>query len=164
MNPNGQLVRRADGVDLVLTRSFRAPIADVWDSVTEPESTARWFGPWKGRGAPGRTVQVQMAYEDEPVWCDVQIEACEPPTRLAIAMDDANGLWRMELLLAESAGMTELRLIHHLNTADGVGAVGPGWEWYLDRLVASRAGVESEPFDAYYPSMEAYYVGLASDA
>lgn len=29
MSPTGKLVKSADGVDLVLTRSFRAPIEDV---------------------------------------------------------------------------------------------------------------------------------------
>lgn len=40
MSPTGQLVKSADGVVLVLTRSFRAPIEDGWDSVTESESMA----------------------------------------------------------------------------------------------------------------------------
>lgn len=162
MHPNGRLVRRADGVDLVVTRSFRAPIDDVWASVTESESTARWFGPWKGEGAPGRTVQVQMAYEDEPVWCDLRIDVCEPPTRLAVAMEDEHGFWRMELLLSESAGTTELQLVHHLDTAEGIHEIGPGWEWYLDRLVAVRDGSEPKPFDAYCPAMKAYYESLAA--
>ena len=35
---------RLSGDDLVLTRTFRAPIDDVWTSVTSSESTARWFG------------------------------------------------------------------------------------------------------------------------
>ena len=42
--PSGQLVRTADGNELVVSRTFRAPIEDVWASVTEPDRTARWFG------------------------------------------------------------------------------------------------------------------------
>ena len=44
MNPKP--IGRLRGDDLVLTRTFRAPIDDVWTSVTSSESTARWFGPW----------------------------------------------------------------------------------------------------------------------
>ena len=43
-----------------------------------------------------------------------------------------------------------------------LGAVGPGWEYYLDMLVASRAGEPLPDFDDYYPAQAAYYEGLAS--
>ncbi len=51
--PTGRLF----GNDLVLTRTFRAPVADVWASLTDPQRTARWFGPWQGDAAPGRRDQ-----------------------------------------------------------------------------------------------------------
>lgn len=47
--PTGRLV----GNDLLLVRTFRAPIEDVWASLTNPESTARWFGPWRWADKPG---------------------------------------------------------------------------------------------------------------
>ena len=45
---------------------------------------------------------------------------------------------RIELLLSHTDGLTELRLVHHLDPADDISAYGPGWEYYLDMLVASR--------------------------
>lgn len=42
--PVGRLVRAGGGSALVVSRTFRAPIEDVWASVTEPDRTARWFG------------------------------------------------------------------------------------------------------------------------
>ncbi len=33
---------RLEGNDLILTRSFRAPIDDVWQSLTDPRSTRKW--------------------------------------------------------------------------------------------------------------------------
>ena len=100
--PNGRLF----GDDLVLTRTFRAPMADVWASLTDPARTARWFGPWEGDAAPGRT---------------------------------------------------ELRFTHHLTGTDGVGEVGPGWEYYLDALVASRDGQPAPDFTDYYPEMKQHF-------
>ena len=55
--PTGQVLRTPDGRDLVIRRTFRAPIEDVWASVTESERTARWFGSWTGEPGPGRTIQ-----------------------------------------------------------------------------------------------------------
>src|SRR5690606_23528632 len=50
------------GNDLILTRTFRAPIDDVWTSVTDSESTARWIGRWEGDAGPGKTVRLQMLH------------------------------------------------------------------------------------------------------
>lgn len=158
--PTGRLFPTAGGSDLVLRRTFHASIEDVWASATEPERTARWFGPWRGQAGPGRTIEVRMAFEDEAPWSELRIEACEPPRRLAVSMVDESGTWRMELLLAEADGSTELRLVHHLDTEDAIGDVGPGWEYYLDMLVAARDDSPRPDFDDYYPAMKPYYVGL----
>ncbi|MGW4467793.1 SRPBCC family protein [Micromonospora sp. NPDC004704] len=160
--PTGRLFPTATGSDLVLSRTFRAPIEDVWASVTESERTARWFGPWQGDPAPGRTIKVQMAYEETAPWSDMLIEACEPPRRLAVSTVDEAGSWRLELLLAEVDGSTELTLVHHLETEDGVGEVGPGWEYYLDMLAAARDGSPTPVFDDYYPAMKPYFDGLTT--
>ncbi|MEU4767443.1 SRPBCC family protein [Actinosynnema sp. NPDC023794] len=160
--PTGRLVRTDAGSDLVLTRTFRALADDVWASLTEPERTARWFGPWEGEAAPGRAVKVQMVFEEQEPWMEVRIDVCDPPRRLAMSMVDEAGTWRMELLLSEVDGVTELSLVHHLSTEEGIGEVGPGWEYYLDMLVASRAGAPLPAFDDYYPSQKEYFDGLTT--
>ncbi|OQO91997.1 ATPase [Saccharomonospora piscinae] len=160
--PTGRLFRTATGGDLVLSRTFRAPLTDVWASITEPERTARWFGPWEGEAAPGRTLRVRMAFEEQAPWCDLRIDACEPPRRLAVAMPDEAGTWRMELVLSERRGATELRLVQHLDTDEGLGEIGPGWEYYLDLLVASRDGSPRPDFGEYYPALKGYFDGLVA--
>ncbi|MGW1997907.1 SRPBCC family protein [Embleya sp. NPDC001921] len=156
--PTGRLLPVGDGFDLVVTRTFQAPVEDVWASVTDPERTARWYGRWEGDAAPGRTIKVQMAYEDQEPWADMRIDACEPPTRLALSATDEFGNWRLELLLAAVGdGTTELRFVHHLGSAEGVGEIGPGWEYYLDMLVTSRDGAPQPDFDDYYPSQKPYF-------
>jgi uncharacterized protein YndB with AHSA1/START domain len=151
--PTGRLF----GDDLVLTRTFRAPIDDVWASLTEPERTARWFGPWKGDATPGNAVQVQMSLEEGAPWMDLTIEACEPPRRLALSAVDDYGSWHLDLTLTESDGVTELRFTHHLTGSENVGEVGPGWEFYLDALVASREGRPLPDFNDYFPAQRAHF-------
>ncbi|MFG3441205.1 SRPBCC family protein [Nonomuraea sp. NPDC047897] len=160
--PTGRLVRTGAGSDLVLTRTFRAPAEDVWASLTEPDRTARWFGPWEGDAAPGRTVKVQLAYEEQTPWCDLRIDACEPPRRLAVSMTDPSGSWRLELLLSETDDGTELRLVQHLSTDDGLGEIGPGWEYYLDMLVAARDGSPRPDFGDYYPALKPHFDALTA--
>ncbi|MEO3826926.1 SRPBCC family protein [Actinomadura sp. B10D3] len=162
MKPTARLLRTGTGSDLVLTRTFRAPITDVWASVTDPERTARWFGPWKGDAAPGKTIRVQMAFEEQEPWMDMHIDACEPPERLALSASDEYGDWFLELLLEEADGVTRLRFVQHLDSTDEIGEVGPGWEYYLDMLVAARDGSPGPNFDDYYPAMKPHFTELAS--
>jgi uncharacterized protein YndB with AHSA1/START domain len=155
--PTGRLFDK----DLELIRTYRAPIDDVWASVTEPERTARWFGRWEGEGAVGRTIKVQMAFEENAPWTELRIDACEPPRRLAVSGSEAAGGWRLELLLSEQNGTTELKFVHHLDSVDNVGDIGPGWEYYLDLLTSAREGTpQPNFFEEYYPAMKAYYSGL----
>jgi uncharacterized protein YndB with AHSA1/START domain len=158
--PTGRLFATSTGSDLVLSRTFRAPAEDVWASLTESERTARWFGPWEGEAGTGRTVKVQMVFEDQEPWLELRIEACEPPVRLAVSTVDDSGVWHLEALLTETGGETELRLVHHLETEEQVGAIGPGWEYYLDMLTAAREGAALPSFDDYYPAMQEYFEGL----
>ena len=148
---------RLSGHDLVLTRTFRAPLDDVWASLTEPERTARWYGPWTGDAAPGNTIKVQMIHEEGEPWMDMTIDACEPPRRLGLSSVTDHGSWLLEMELTERAGVTELRFTQHLTGTEGVGELGPGWEFYLDALVNSREGRPAPSFDDYYPSMKEHF-------
>lgn len=159
--PNGRLIQYGDDRQLVVSRTFHAPIEDVWASVTEPDRTARWFGTWRGDPGPGRMIEVQMGFEDEAPWLEKRIDACEPPRRLALSNE--SGDMRIELLLSESDGDTELRLVHHLDPGDDVSAYGPGWEYYLDMLVASRDEPPTPSFDDYL-AMSSYYAALSTQS
>ncbi len=157
--PTGRLF----GNDLVLTRTFRAPIADVWASLTDPVRTARWYGPWEGDGAQGRAIKVQLAYEEGEPWMDMTIDACEPPRRLALSSSGEDGTWRLDMALTESAGVTELRFTQHLTDTKGLGEIGSGWEYYLDALVAAREGHPAPDFNDYYPAMKDHFESQARE-
>ena len=72
-SPTGRLERTPGGGDLVVTRVFRAAVEDVWASITEPERTARWFGPWEGAVRPQLAWQTEQLLEGDPIFeaaCD----------------------------------------------------------------------------------------------
>jgi len=157
MNPKP--TGRLRGDDLVLTRTFRAPIDDVWTSVTSSESTARWFGPWE-RTADDKKIRIQMAFEDGKPWLDGTIEHCEAPHQLAVRTKSAYGEKLLSIKLSESAGTTTLEFVHHRVNRKMIGELGPGWEYYLDKLVASREGEPQPAFDAYYHGQKEYFTSL----
>lgn len=155
-SPTGRL----RGKHLVVTRQFRAPIEDVWKSVTDPESTARWYGTWEGKPGAGNEIRVQMIQEEGAPWITKTIEVCDAPTRLVLTSTGKYGL-RLELVLRATADGTELELIHHDVDRKAVGDFGPGWEFYMDCLVAARDDKALPKFEEYYPAQKAYFAAQA---
>jgi uncharacterized protein YndB with AHSA1/START domain len=160
--PTGRVVQTPGGADLVLTRAFRAGIDDVWKSITDSDRTARWFGRWEGDAGPGKPVTLYMGFEKETAPAQVLIETCRPPRELAVSMRDQYGDWRLALSLEQSGEVTTLTFVQHLTDTKSVGDIGPGWEYYLDMLVASRSGDPLPKFDDYYPAQRDYFVAQGS--
>jgi uncharacterized protein YndB with AHSA1/START domain len=158
MNPIGSV--EDDGRTLVLTRRFRAAIEDVWASITESDRLARWYGTWTGDPATG-TVMVTMNAEAEPVApLAYTITTCEPPRRLAIEAADSFGRWQLSAELREAAGTTTLVFRQHDLDPTVVADVGPGWDWYLDRLAATIDGTtvpSLADFEATYAPLGTAY-------
>lgn len=156
--PTGRLVHTDAGRDLVLTRTFDASIEDVWASITESERTARWFASWTGDPGPGKTIRYRLTFEGpDAAEADMTIDVCDPPQHLRVSTVDEHGSWRLEAHLEETAGKTTLTFTHRLGDSANAGEVGPGWEYYLDNLVASRAGGPPPNFDDYFPAQRLYY-------
>lgn len=150
---------------LVIERELRAPLADVWAACTDPSRMERWIGTWSGDPASG-TVTFRMTAEGDDVPAEeMDVLACEPPHRFAVRgrepqafSEDGSGekaYWEMELELAETGGVTSLRFVQVLAPGatglEMVASVGPGWDYYLDRLVASVSGddVGAVDWEAY---------------
>ncbi|GAA3701549.1 hypothetical protein GCM10022204_17980 [Microlunatus aurantiacus] len=156
--PTGEVRRTAAGRDLVLTRELPGSLEDAWASLTESERTGRWYASWTGDGRVGGIIELTLVAEEGSPTAPATIEVCEPPTRLALRTGDAGGSWSLEVRL-EPLGpdRTRLTFLHHLAEGDRAQELGPGWEYYLDRLL-SAVGHRSMPdFDDYWPSLGAGY-------
>lgn len=161
--PTGQLLSSADGHDLIITRILPGSVQDSWASITEPERTERWIGRWEGTGALGETVKLQLGFEEGSPWASVKITECDSPHRLRVLVLDESGSWDVSLDLAV-AGIeerTELRFVMHRVDPSTIGEIGPGWEYYLDQLVASVSGAPTPRFEDYFPAQRDYFVQQA---
>jgi hypothetical protein len=49
--------------------------------------------------------------------------------------------------------------VHHLDTEANSEEIGPGWEYYLDRLIAAMNGNPMPDFDDYWPNLASAYAG-----
>ena len=150
-----------DGQDyLVLTRTFTAPVEDVWAAITESERLGRWFGTWTGDPAAGR-VRVRWSYEEEVGDEVYVIDVCEAPHRLRLhnRNDDPAQVWTLDLRLRQEGGVTVLDFAQVMSPDLPVTDVGPGWEYYLDRLQAALDGddVDAVDFADFHPHQRDHY-------
>ena len=159
VNPTGRVTTEGGRRVLTITREFRAPIEDVWAAVTESDRLARWIGTWTGDPESGE-VQFTMTAEEGAPAERMEIRECEPPRSLKLTAHTGEGHWYLDLLLEENDGVTVLTFTQPDIDPAAAESVGPGWEFYLDRLVAAETGgdVAAIDFDRdYYPAMLAHY-------
>jgi uncharacterized protein YndB with AHSA1/START domain len=154
----GLVVPTTTGRDLVLERVLPGSIDDGWASITESDRLARWFCTWTGDPRVGGTVELKLVAEEGDATAQAEILACQPPTHLAVSTHDQAGTWLLEATLTPiDASHTRLRFVHHLEEKDNVKEVGPGWEYYLDALVAAMNDNPMPDWDDYWPSLSSAY-------
>ena len=159
--PTGRRATRNGHDSVVLDRTFRAPIESVWAAVTESDRLERWVGTWTGDPASGSVLFRMNAEGDDVKPETFTIDSCEPPHRISLTSDvegEAN-VWHFVLELSEADGTTTLTFSQSVPDAEMAAGVGPGWEYYLDRLVAAETGadVAAVDFDDYYPAQSDHY-------
>lgn len=154
----GRIVPNGSGQDIVIERTFRAPITDVWNSIVEPERMNRWIGTWSGEAGAGNRVQFTMTSEEGAKPEDVMIHGCDAPRHLDVESFQGGTSWRLTVDLAEADGVTKLVFSQSVELSDeGATSYGPGWEYYLDRLVAVHDGTPFASWDDYYPSQVSFW-------
>jgi uncharacterized protein YndB with AHSA1/START domain len=153
---------RRDGVDwIVMERRFAAGAEDVWAALTDPDRMRRWIGTWTGDPADGHVSFLMLAEGDDVAAETMWIEERDAPHRLRLRsqVPGEDEVWRIEVDLLKRDGATTLRFAQDVPRAGLAESVGPGWEYYLDRLVAAETGgnAEAVDWDTYYPALSPAY-------
>ncbi|OBA68321.1 SRPBCC family protein [Gordonia sp. 852002-10350_SCH5691597] len=161
--PTGRYRKLSERNVIEFEREFRASIEDVWAAVTESDRLGRWFGTYTGDPESGRVELVMTAEGDDVASTPWNIVECTPPRILQVVSEDEGLVWDLRVELSEVDGLTKLVMRQIFDDTGGVETVGPGWEYYLDRLVAVvvGAGVEDIDFDDYYPAQAEHYRRIA---
>ncbi len=143
--------------DLLLTRTLPMSADDLWAAITESDRLGRWYGTYEGATGVGREVQVTMTAEEGAPTEPAHILECEAPVRLALRLGSAEPGWVVTLAI-EGAGDTAT-LTFGQALAEGIDPadVGPGWEFYLDRLAAAEAGQPLPDWDDTYLELADHY-------
>ena len=147
---------------VVFERTFNAPIADVWAAVTESDRLGRWIGIWSGDPASGKVAFFMTAEAEDAPEETILIDECREPTRLVMRSarpDDHDEVWSWQIDLVEADGVTTLKFAQEVVNVELAESVGPGWDYYLDRMVAAETGgdLTAIDFNDYYPALSAHY-------
>ena len=155
--PTGRLVPTDQGYDLTIQKTLPVAIEHAWDYITESQFTERWIGPWEGVRTVGEIIKLYLAFEEGKPGFKVEILECKAPELLRVKALDDNLPWDLAIELTGDEDETELRFLMREADISTIGEVGPGWEYYLDQLVAVVAGDPNPDFDDYFPSQRSYY-------
>ena len=145
---------------LVVTRELPAPVADVWAAITDSPLLGRWLLTWTGDPASGR-VDARLEFEEGTPTEGYAIEVCEAPRHLRVRAGDADAphVWVIDVQLRAQDGGTTLVLTQPLTRLEDACDLGPGWEYYLDRLAESLATAEVSTiaWPGRYPALAGEY-------
>lgn len=155
--PAGEVVRTADGRDLILKRDLPVSAGEAWQWVTDSGRLEKWFGTWTGSGKAGGRIEVTMNAEEEESTSSGEITACEPGTSYEITVGTGMGDWYLGMAVESRDEGARITFTQHLDEETPVGSIGAGWEWYLDRLAAAIENKPMPDFNDYWPSMGPYY-------
>ncbi|MEU5843975.1 SRPBCC domain-containing protein [Rhodococcus sp. NPDC047139] len=138
-------------VRLVYRRNFLLPIGEVWAALTEPEKLERWYGTYTGDPTSGR-VRLTMTDDHDVATTDVEILRCTPPARFAVDQDG----WLLEVALRQVGQVTSLEFTHRHVPRSEVGEIGPGWQYYLDKLNAALTDTPPPLWEDYLELVDEY--------
>lgn len=158
--PTGSLVDGPEGLTLQIHRTLNHPPEDVWAHLADP-SLLGWYGTYTGDPGSGVVQLAMVEAPDRPGPC--VIEACQRPSRLEVTLTDPAGAdWRLRLSLDRARDGVGTDLVFRQPVAgfeSMAGDVGPGWEYYLDRLQVALDGgdVDTVDFAAFHPAQREHY-------
>ncbi|WP_114853667.1 SRPBCC domain-containing protein [Brachybacterium sp. YJGR34] len=160
--PHGAVVGSPRGRELQIERTVPADVDRVWAALTTSAGLEPWFGRLEGDPSTGRVAVLMTAEDDVATPQECTISTCTTPRLLSVELGAGEDAWRVRAELSAAEDGTNL-LFTQVIGAGPVGSIGPGWEYYLERLSRSLAGGDAAEvaWEDYYPAMQEHYEALA---
>jgi len=165
--PNTRIIgslRSADGKGVVrMEDRFDTDIDDLWSALTDPERIARWYGQIAGDLRPGGEFRLLVHGSG---WEGTgRVEACEPPSRLAVTTrelseDSDNSL---EATLTADGDQTLLVIEARGMPLEKIPFYGAGWQGHVEDLAAHIAGRGRGDDEARFAELVPIYQAMAAD-
>lgn len=145
---------------VVFPRRLSLSRDQAWAAVTDPARTARWIGSWSGDPASG-TVEMTMSAEEGSPAETVGVLRCEAPNLVVVRIGPDG--WVVTVRIEGDDDEVTISLEQDIADAESASDIGPGWDFYLDRLVEAEAGRDPEALrfsPDYHPALADHYRAL----
>lgn len=154
---NGRVTVTEDHAQIEFERTIRAPIAEVWQALTDPAVVASWLT--TGTIDATRGGEVSFDFDEGGIVHGRVLES-QPPTRLTYSwvMDGAMDSV-VEWTLSEAPEGCHLRLVHRTVPVAMSAGYAPGWHAFLDRLAATAEGSPIPDWDERNQEVASQYQG-----
>lgn len=158
----GQISRRDDAVQVILTRVFDHAVATVWTLLTDPPRLAQWLAPGEIDLRVGG--RARLDFVDSGTVIDSLVSEFKPGAVLEYSWSEPGEPPRPVRwdLHAEGPAATRLVLTLTVPAGEDAGRAAAGWEAHLEMLAAALEDVPIRfPFEHFKAAREAYRALLA---
>lgn len=158
----GQITRKGDVVQVVMTRTFDHAVGTVWTVLTEAERLAQWLAP--GEIEPHEGGRARLDFIDSGTTINSPVSAFKPGVLLEYSWSEPGEplrpvRWELQ---ADGPAATRLVLTLTIPAGEDAGRAAAGWEAHLEMLAAALEEVPIKfPFEHFKAAREAYRALLA---
>lgn len=134
-----------------VVRDFAISLDELWDWVTKPELTDKWFGPWKWIGE--HRIEIILNREEGTPAYPAKILELNKLSGYTLLVGEHTTNWQLIITTERLAeGGARFMLIHPWEGEDQRREIQAGWEYYADCLKAAITGTPYPEFSTYLES------------
>lgn len=155
----GYTQRLDSGIRVLVERTGPYQLEEIWAIFTTPEGLENWIGILRGSKESGDLTFSMVDQGQEASPAAVKIHRCRAPFELSISTQSEYGNWQLSVELARLNATTSLKFIHDLGPNDDPSNIGPGWEYYMERVALALGNKDADAvlWDDFYPALAHHY-------
>jgi len=159
--PIGRITEESGIYELVVERSYPAPLERVWQALVDPKQVEQWLGTVDLDLRKGGHYSIDFDGEDQ---CGGSILTWDPPHTLEYEWSEGTSPSVVRFDLTETSAGMQLRLTHSRQTARSASGTGAGWHAHLDLFEAALEGREAKWETAYAAARPLYEGSVPASA
>lgn len=153
------------GIRVVVERTLPYELEEIWATFTTSEGLEKWIGILRGSNESGNLTFSMVDQGQEANPASVKIHSCRAPFELSISTESEYGNWHLGIELARLNEATNLKFIHDLGPTDDPSNIGPGWEYYMERVALALGNKDTNTvlWDDFYPALAEHYTLVSEE-
>ncbi|PQZ95863.1 hypothetical protein CQ018_00765 [Arthrobacter sp. MYb227] len=155
----GHIEELESGLRVVVERTLPYSVEEIWAAFTTPAGLKKWIGILRGSQASANLSFAMVDQGKEANPATVNIHRCRAPYDLSLSTESEYGNWHLGIQLSRRGEESSLKFFHDLGASDDPRNIGPGWEYYMERVILAlgNKSVDALVWDDFYPALAGHY-------